>query len=545
MRVFLLHRDRDFDVKPELHDAIFEAMTSGDLFGIANVRRDLEKAYRQSGLSWSPKLPETDEALAQDLELGTLWNAMARGDELLFEVARRALLSSLEDPDAIVYRQQVLADCIEHPETAWELYALTIEALQNERRVGTFWSEAGPSVILHRSVQVLTLHLDVLRRLRQIASEQAETFRSDGFGRFFAMLKDELADEYLASVERHLHELEFKRGVLESAALGKGNKGRGYTVRRPRELRWSERLSRGRRSSSYSFTIPARDENGAKALEQIRGRGINHVANAVAQAADHVKSFFGMLRVELAFYLGCLNLLALLAEKGGPSCFPTPLAPDRQELSARGLYDVCLTFHLQGRVVGNDLDAEDKSLVVITGANQGGKSVFLRSVGLAQLMMQAGMFVGAESFAADVASGVFTHYKREEEDAMEGGKLDEELARMSEIADAIRPRGLLLCNESFASTNEREGSEIARQVVGALVEKGIKVVFVTHMFDLAESFRRQASDNMLFLKAERKADGRRTFRMVEGAPLPTSHGEDSYRRIFGDALDTEKAAASR
>ena len=39
------------------------------------------------------------------------------------------------------------------------------------------------------------------------------------------------------------------------------------------------------------------------------------------------------------------------------------------------------------------------------------------------------------------------------------GKLDEELGRMSEIADSITAGCLLLCNESFASTTEREGSQ--------------------------------------------------------------------------------------
>ena len=51
---------------------------------------------------------------------------------------------------------------------------------------------------------------------------------------------------------------------------------------------------------------------------------------------------------------------------------------------------------------------------------------------------------------------------------MEKGKLDEELDRMSAIAGQITVGCLLLCNESFASTNEREGSEIARQIIRAL-----------------------------------------------------------------------------
>ena len=522
MKVFLLHRDRDFDVKPELRDPILDAMVSGKLFGIANVKRD-----RQSASALAP--PTSDEVLTQDLELDTLWSAMAAGDEFLFETAKRAVLSSLSEPAAIEYRQGVLADCLAQPAVVRQIYGLAIEALENERQAGVSWHTDRPDSILRRSVQILTLQVGVLKRLRQIAEEQAPAFRSEGFTRFFAMLQAELADDYLQTVEQHLRELEFKRGVLESAAPAKGNKPRRYTVHKSPPRRWTERLPFANRSSSYSFTIPDRDEGGFRALEEIRAKGINHVANALAQSADHVKSFFSMLRLELAFYLGCLNLHERLHEKDEPTCFPTPLPAGERALAAEGISDVCLSLHLDDRVVGNEVQADGKSLVMITGANQGGKSTLLRSIGLAQLMMQCGMFVGAGSFRASVCVGVFTHYKREEDATMQSGKLDEELGRMSEIADQITSHSILLCNESFASTNEREGSEIAGQVVRAMVDKQIKVVFVTHMYELAHGFHAQHLDTALFLRAERD----RTFKLREREPLPTSYGEDSYRRVFG------------
>nr|MDA8219219.1 hypothetical protein [Dehalococcoidales bacterium] len=168
---------------------------------------------------------------------------------------------------------------------------------------------------------------------------------------------------------------------------------------------------------------------------------------------------------------------------------------------------------------------------------------FLRSVGLAQLMMQCGMFVAAEAFRANVCDAIFTHYKREEDPTMSSGKLDEELRRMSEIADRVTPDCILLFNESFSATNEREGSEIASSIVRALLEAGIKVFFVTHSFELAHGFCVEGMDAALFLRAERQADGRRTFRLVEGEPLPTSYGEDLYKRIFGEVSDVEPAAA--
>jgi DNA mismatch repair ATPase MutS len=116
---------------------------------------------------------------------------------------------------------------------------------------------------------------------------------------------------------------------------------------------------------------------------------------------------------------------------------------------------------------------------------------------------------------------------------MKSGKLDEELGRMSSIVDSLEPHSLVLLNESFASTNEREGSEIARQIIRALLEAGVKIFCVTHLFDLAQGFHAAHMRNAVFLRAERLADGRRTYRLVEGEPLPTSFGEDLYQRIFG------------
>ena len=66
-----------------------------------------------------------------------------------------------------------------------------------------------------------------------------------------------------------------------------------------------------------------------------------------------------------------------------------------------------------------------------------------------------------------------------------------------------------------------------------MLDRQIRVLFVTHMYDLAHGFHVQQRDSDLFLRAEREHDGRRTFKLREGEPLPTSFGQDSYRRIFG------------
>jgi DNA mismatch repair ATPase MutS len=348
------------------------------------------------------------------------------------------------------------------------------------------------------------------------------------------MLAKELDDDYFSLVQTHLQKLAFRDGVLISARLGTGNKGLDYTLRtpNPRSRKWVQRILE-HKPPVHSFTIADRDESGAKALAEMRDLGINLVSNALAQSADHIRSFFSMLRTELAFYICCINLHGRLLQLGEPVCFPRATASSERRHTCKGVYDVCLALRMQRKVVSNDLDADGQTLVVVTGANQGGKSTFLRSVGLAQLMMQCGMFVPADSYVSSMFDLVFTHYKREEDKSMTRGKLDEELKRMSRIADYITPNSLLLLNESFAATNEREGSEIARQIVFALRERGINIVFVTHLYEFARRLLDERAEDVLFLSAERRDDGQRTFRIVPRQPLSTSFGPDLYYRVFG------------
>jgi DNA mismatch repair ATPase MutS len=517
MKALLMHRDRDFD--PEQLLCRKEQVPPS--------RSAEEQAILRRFMPWN------EGGLTHDLGLNVLCGAMAAGDEFWFDVAKAAVLSSLTDVDTVLYRQQVLRDCLKNDQVVRNMYQIAMEAITTERRNYLSCFSRYPAGILHRSTGVLQMFVGMLRKLRRFADNDTDKFASEGFSRLFAMLRHELNDEYLAKVEAHLSQAKFRDGILVSAKLGNGNKGGDYVLRKPHadHRSWLTRLV-APKPPTYTFRLHPRDESGARALSELRDRGINLVANALAQSTDHVLSFFQTLRTELAFYIGCMNLHAQLVQMGEPICLPVPAVADKRKLSFSGLYDVSLALSMGRKVVGNDLNAEHKNLFVITGANTGGKSTFLRSVGVAQLMMQAGMFVPAESFSSELCNGVYTHYKREEDATMESGKWDEELSRMSDIVDAIRPNSVLLLNESFASTNEREGSEIARQIVGALLEKQVKVFFVTHLYHFAHGVFEHKRDSAAFLRAERRPDGTRPFKLIEAEPLQTSYGEDLYKAIF-------------
>jgi MutS domain V len=496
--------------------------------------------YRDRDFQATVTPNSTTADLMQDLELETLLRAMANGDSFLLDVAKASLLTSLDSGTAICYRQNILTDCLEHSSIVREMYDIAVEAAERERKAWGWTSMRYPEQTLHRTIEVLGNFSELLRKLRHIVETKGGHFRSEGFRRFFEMITTELAEEYMQIVDEHLERLKFRGGMVMSADLGQRNKGVNYVLRKPREDRrrwwvkaqdWLGGVAGGNRSKLF-YEIAERDEAGFRALSEITGEGVGQVAAALAQSSDHILSFFNMLRQELGFYIGCLNLRDHLTKKSELICLPEPAPLGEAALSTRGLYDPCLSLSTDAGVVGNDVSGSGKNLLIITGANRGGKSTLLRSLGLAQVMMQCGMFVAAESFRADVRTGVFTHFKREEDVSMKSGKLDDELRRMTTIVDHLSRNSVILFNESFASTNEREGSAIARQIVRALLERDIKIVYVTHMYDLAHGFYASATNTALFLRAERLEDGRRTFRLFEGEPLPTSHGGDLYRQIF-------------
>ncbi len=507
MKIFLMYPDRDFDAE-------------------------------------GPVPPNASD-LSEDLGLSVLCDAMADGDSLVGNVARQALLRGLGDMDTIRYRQAVLQDALQHPSTVRDLYRVAVSAIEGEKKTYLGLFSHYPGAILMQSITVLERYLGLFAQLRQMAETHASHFCSQGFTRLFAMVHEELSEAYLAQVQSQLRELQFVSGVWASAELGQGLQGIHYRLHRKpesRRPRWIQRIT-GQPSAGYAFTVAERDESGARALSELKDRTMEKVAATLAESVDQILHFFTQLRVELAFYVGCLNLRDRLDAKGEPLCFPDPCPSDAHRHDFQGLYNVTLALTTKDQVVGTTAHADQKALIIITGANQGGKSTFLRSIGLAQLMMQCGMFVPAERFRANICGSLFTHFRREEDASLKHGKLDEELRRMSDIVDHLRPRSMVLFNESFAATNEREGSEIARQILSALLEKQMKVFFVTHLYELARGFFDHHLAPVVFLRAEREASGARTFNIRQGAPLPTSYGEDLYHKIFASDENASQPAS--
>ncbi|RNI24702.1 MutS-related protein [Flexivirga caeni] len=475
--------------------------------------------------------------LVTDLELETLLTAMAGDDPLVYDVCAQVVTATDTTPETVRYRQEMLADALAHTAELRELYTIAGQAMADERKIYRTTFEWRSEATLRRAVRVLRRLLGAVAQLREVTDSLQGQAHSAALREMCRTLSTELGDAYLQEARQRIDELELTHGLLVSASLDQGDAVSGM---RPKLANLSGNRLIGRRprlsKPNFSYTIADRDQAGMEAFSSFRDRSLTQVAHAADTSATHILTFLSCLRREVAFYLGCARLHASLDDLGVPVCVPAVIDTGVRALNATELRDVPLALRTSSAPVPVTVKAADAPLIVVTGANRGGKSTALRALGVAQLMAQAGMFVAADAFEFAVCAGVFTHFKREEDASMEHGKFDEELDRMARIVEAISPGCLLLANESFASTNEQEASDVGFDVLTALVDSGVTVVLVTHLFTLAQQLYDDSRPSR-FLRAERGADGRRPYQLEPAPPLRTSFGGDIYRAVFGVALD--------
>jgi len=211
------------------------------------------------------------------------------------------------------------------------------------------------------------------------------------------------------------------------------------------------------------------------------------------------------LRDELGPFCGAAALMHRLEEAGLPVCVPS-LVPNRdRRFAADGLYNLRLAMQVlsnrrdavSGReeesdgaraehVVTNAVRFDDSARVfILTGPNHGGKTTYTQAVGMALVMAQAGLFVPARSAQISPADRIETHFPASETPEVDGGRLGEEAARVSQLFDTVSPESVVLLNESLASTGAGEAAYLAEDLVRGLCAVGCRVLFATHLHELA------------------------------------------------------------
>lgn len=486
------------------------------MFKDKNLNINLDKAYNQ-------------EVTLRDMEIQEIIGIMSKRDEMIKKVCNYAFLNPLTDLDTILYRQGIMQDVLEKKDVILELYQCVNETQMAVKKHFFGMNNQNLRNMYTSSIEHISTYILGLKDLRKIADISAKLFKSEGFINFFNDIQDELSDSYLKELDSFVQELKSNDVYCISVDFGSHLEGINYVLRHQKKQGFKMFGFLGKQT----LKLKEDDEAGRKDFDYRKDLAINEASNALARSVDHLDHFFSALQAELAFYVGALNLVDYLKGVGMPVCIPHVLPQEKFKRSYKNLYDVALAIRKKGKVDGNDIDKENVKLYLISGANQGGKTTFLRSLGQAQIMGQLGIIVGAEEFSFPVRCHIYTHFKKEEDKDIKSGKLDEELLRMSNLIDHMDKYSLVLFNESFSSTNEREGSRINKDICDALIEHDNEIFSVTHLYTFSSAYLN--NDKAMFLLAERKADGARTHHLIEGIPEKTAYGLDLYKSVFNSS----------
>jgi DNA mismatch repair protein MutS len=139
-------------------------------------------------------------------------------------------------------------------------------------------------------------------------------------------------------------------------------------------------------------------------------------------------------------------------------------------------------------VTPNDVELDaDRRIVILTGPNMSGKSVYLRQTALITILAQVGAWVPARSARIGVVDRVFTRVGAHDNLARGQSTFLVEMVETANILNNVTARSLVLLDEVGRGTSTFDGLAIAWAVVEALHERpGVKVLFATHFHELTE-----------------------------------------------------------
>jgi DNA mismatch repair protein MutS2 len=248
-----------------------------------------------------------------------------------------------------------------------------------------------------------------------------------------------------------------------------------------------------------------------KELQVETERALRALSKSVSQNAGGILN-----NLRIVSYLDFLTASSLFSVDIRGS---EPEISDRCEINLIGARHPILYLMSPKTVVPNDIELGVKhNCLIISGANTGGKTVILKTIGLCALIAMLGLHIPA---GPDSRIGIFSHILA---DIGDDQSLSQSLStfsgqvviidRMLKEADE---KTLVIIDEIVVGTNPRQGAALAQAIMETLIETGSKIVVTTHYSELKELPARDARFQNASVSFD-LATLRPTYRLLAGLP---------------------------
>lgn len=487
------------------------------------------------------------------------------------------------DAETADYRLDALEDVMNCPRLSPVIHKVSRQLLESEHK-GTGGSPDSFGA-LGSTAEALSSYIESIEELHGLYGELKESLHSRAFGRFFEDIEQRYSSEEFAALTRDVNELRealskrirsvtvainFNEDMKPTAAgiVGISDKAAGEkpgvfdrlfykNAAHPDTYVMGKMRRSGDDALNGSGYVREADKALFSALENITGEYTARLRSALASYERLSFENISRLEEQLEIYDGIVKIVMSARSRGLSMCRPI-LKEDGREAELKGLFDPCFFLKAAAAnpyakgdelVVRNDVSFDDKGrFYILTGPNNGGKTTFVRGVGLCFLMAQTGLYVPAERCAVSYCDYIFTHFPKEEETGINASRFTTEIKDMKIISEAATDKSLLLMNESIQSTTPTECGEIAEELVRIFCIIGVRGIFATHITETAKKCGEIAADpdcrSVPVSLTARACEGKRLYKIAPGEPMASSLAGDIFRE-FGISAENVRKRMSR
>ncbi len=408
------------------------------------------------------------------------------------------------DPQVAQFRREILAELCERPELRAALEQLYLDLC---RLRGLLENPSGMRVW-----DANRRRLDILQVLRSVLDRAAAGFagarsglsRLSEFGRRVQQSEPYGALAELLRCDARAATVDVRLGV---GADGSVNGFRVLAVDESADNPFVFSVARRWAAKLELFVRGYRFSDG-----EILARLVDAVVSGLEDELVSLVQLLGDVEV----YLGALGFRDEAQAAGLSVCLPEFARPGEPG-ELRGLFNPLLLMSGIRPVPSDVPSARLASTTLITGPNSGGKTRLLQSLGLTQLLAQAGLFVPARVARLSWASGLVASLIEEAKPDQAEGRLGTELMRIRTLFERLPPGALVLLDELCSGTNPSEGEQIFELVVTMMQQLEPRAFISTHFLAFAERLRQSGKvPHLAFLQVALDEQRRPTYQFAPG-----------------------------
>ena len=291
------------------------------------------------------------------------------------------------------------------------------------------------------------------------------------------------------------------------------------------------------------FTVPVKKPKNTKINLSLSDAVCHLYSDKVAQIEAEIAKYADVdfyeptaHTSEIKFFLEIHGLIQRVTKLGVPHCIAKIAQAPR--CVARELYDVSLLAKNYENIVSNDADfTENEPFCFLLGANGGGKTTYLRALGINLVLFLAGCPVFAKETEIYPFDIVLSHFPKDER-FDNTGRLDEERKRTEEMLNMAENKvAFLLFNETFSGTDDKRGFDLLTDTAAKIEESKHFGLYVTHFHEVMSLDYPVLSAEVDLLDANK-----RTFRIVRSKGSASSYTADILKkyRLDKDSLESRR-----